>query len=399
MGNIWDELGNEADDKVRRNNADKEYNERAENYNEKVVEPINKFVENNPDRAKEMGLEKLDKIDKKEYNPLEHLKDEMAADSYKNTHFSDRELKKTVGIAAGASMRFMAGRASEEREEEERIRAAEKRLANNLREFSKKAKPWIAFCTVLGGVAGGVGFAFIPDGVRSDIWYVCALVPAVVFAIGAWLSRFLLCPDFYAGWWENLVNVGCSGCVMAPVGAGGGVLLALVMFVPHIPESITLITVGALVGVFTSLVMGIIIYKGIYNWKNTLFQNSSEERNRRLWIAFGTVLGGIIFGCGASVSIHIFGTDSFVTGVFLLSSMVLLPANVIMTIVFGERKYKGCLGGFVVFLVSGVWIVGVGVEGLTSTVGAGLICGFLGGMFGWIVSRTICKKVYDKCWR
>jgi hypothetical protein len=76
---IYEELQREAEDRVRQNNADRDYNERADHYNETVVRPHNEFIERYPEIAKDCGYEKLDELEKVEYDPRMHLKDEIAA--------------------------------------------------------------------------------------------------------------------------------------------------------------------------------------------------------------------------------------------------------------------------------------------------------------------------------
>lgn len=212
--NIWDELGKKADDKVRHNEQEKRYNELVDRYNEK---------------AEIIGSKKHEKID---YNPMEHLKDEMVASSYKNTHYSNRDAEDLVRRLDPRKMmealekrqnqwREDARKQWEENERWEREHPVEAKKRKEeererVRRLDQKRKFWITVSTILGGTIGGVGFAFfLTIGSGSGIVVVGSVT---VFGITAFIMGY--CNHYLRGF-DGVVH-GCGwGC--------GGIIVGMIV--------------------------------------------------------------------------------------------------------------------------------------------------------------------------
>jgi len=196
---LWEESGKEAEDRVRRNRSDVDYNKRADYHNENVVDPRNKFVDDNPEYAREHGIEKLNRVEKKEINELAHLKDEMVASSYKNVHYSDRELKSFVNRHAAMAHTLAASLSSDGSGG-----ITHEQWMKNKRK--KQVKPLYYVWVVLMGIG-----------------FVAGLVEGLLGIL--FLAIPLSLAGFVDGWHGEGVIRGCVSCFWALFGGAVGVVL------------------------------------------------------------------------------------------------------------------------------------------------------------------------------
>jgi len=150
-----DDWGKDADDKVRQNKKNKRYNEHADNYNKNVVDPHNKFVEDNPELAKKRGIEKLDRLEKIEYNPIEHLSDEITADKFRNTSMSTAEAQLRILDKYGGARGMMDAWDRKKAEQEKSSRDYRERRKEHDTMVAPKKKFWVIFSSLFCGIIGG----------------------------------------------------------------------------------------------------------------------------------------------------------------------------------------------------------------------------------------------------
>jgi hypothetical protein len=228
--NSYDWERKEAEDKDRQNKNDERWNEDANNYNEKIVTPRNKFVENNPELAKKLGIEKLDIQETKNFNPLDHLKDEMLADLYRNTDSETLQIQKKVSEEFLRSPKYYEWQAklSQQKKAEEEEK---KQYYSKQDNFRKKENFWLVVSMLLGGVIGWYVFAFhIAAGDKAAI----IAITAITFGI------FLFVAEFD----DSPFGAGCSGLI-------GGIIGAFILEAIHLHSILGIIDgafVGALIG-------------------------------------------------------------------------------------------------------------------------------------------------------
>jgi len=217
----------EAEDKDRQNKEDERWNEYANKLNEKIRQR-NDWIDKYPKRAQELGYEKRDILETKYFNPLDHLKDEMLADKYRNTDSETLRIQRKISEEFLRSPKYFEYQAKlhqqEKEAEEERTQYWSKRD-----KFQKKENIWIVVSLLLGGVIGWYVFAFH---IAIDNKVTIIATTAISFGIVLFLSGF--------------DNDG-EGCGLGCGGLIGGVIIALILEAIHLHSIIGIID-GALIG-------------------------------------------------------------------------------------------------------------------------------------------------------
>jgi len=353
---IWEESGKEAEDKVRQNKNNVDYNKRADNYNENVVEPRNKFVENNPEYAREHGIEKLDNVKKIEVNGLAHLKDEMVAGQYKSTHYSDRELRSLPqhqpGYATVLTARWEANERRGREEAEKRFK--EEKIIKEAR--WRRLRPWRYLLIMISALLGGV-MGIVCGRENQGGTFVFGFIfgtPVVMLGVLRCITNW--CVDFGASdCWEGGFGRLIWGLIII-VGIGlmdikGSIIIAIIAMVEY-----------ALIGWATN--------KMVFRW----------EAKKTKQIAVSALLGGIIYGVGAVTTTSVMDggpiTVLKMIGVALLLTSAILPSvlaasnfgsgcggligGVIGTIVFGSILGE-CKDAKIIIAIGAIWGAWVGV--------------------------------------
>jgi hypothetical protein len=240
---ISEEGQKEWDDRVRRDKSDKNYNELVEYHNDNIVDPRNKFVDNNPEYAREHGIKRLDRLKTRDCNWLEHAENEATASLYNSMRFSDEDAKKMV---AGAS-KLLEKMEKRERDAWEERDRNEKEREKRREKYGLKVRVFSIISMVLGGIFGGWAFfSFFPDIYRH--WWITAL--GCLVADGLMIGLGELCGDKWRGSKEIW---GCGGCFV-----GLGVIFVFC--------SLPIIVSSVATGVFLGTFIGFVVSGSIGDW-------------------------------------------------------------------------------------------------------------------------------------
>jgi len=186
------------------------------------------------------------------------------------------------------------------------------------------------------------------------------------------------------------------------VGAIGGLLIGggslLLVEVLKVNEIACGTVEGALIGLF----MGLKIRKFVCEMKASPDRNGCEKQfyiKRYLWITFGAILGGIIFGGAGSIAVLHFGPEDEVAIGVLLAPFI-LTAIMSVIVVWRAKGWRvkgvllGCFVGFLVMLglllvAQGVTLFVTKVLGFGDVVAAFVTDGLVGIALGWTTGKLI----------